>query len=138
MPGEGQPRQSRSAYKHKWHERGHSCLEVTMSGLVIIPEYSWCGASPDGVVHDPGCTDPTRLLEIKCPYNYRDSTPFQAASQKVFCYWLEKGKLVLREHHHYCYEMQGQMAICSRKRCDFVVFTNVGISVQWMFFPEIF
>ena len=47
-----------SAYKQEWHERGHSCLEVTMSGLVINPEYSWLGASMDGVVHDPGCTDP--------------------------------------------------------------------------------
>ena len=39
-----------SAYKQEWHERGHSSLEVTMSGLVINPEYSWHGACPDGVV----------------------------------------------------------------------------------------
>ena len=53
-----------------------------MLDLVINPEYSWFGASPNGVVHGPGCTDPNRLLEIKCPYNYHDSIHFQAASQK--------------------------------------------------------
>ena len=68
----------------EWHEREYSSLEVTMLGLVINPEYSWLGASPDGVVHDPGCTDPNGLLEINCPYNYHDSTSFQAAAQKEF------------------------------------------------------
>ena len=29
-----------SAYKQEWHQRGYSSLEVTMSGLVINPEYS--------------------------------------------------------------------------------------------------
>ena len=47
-----------SACKQEWHERRHSSLEVTMSGLVINPEYSWLGSSPEGVVHIPGCTDP--------------------------------------------------------------------------------
>ena len=70
-----------SAYKQEWHERGHFSLEVTMSSLVINPEYSLLGTSPDGVVHDPGSTDPTGLLEIKFPYNYRDNTPFQAATR---------------------------------------------------------
>ena len=73
-----------SAYKQEWHERGHSSLEVTMLDLVINPDYSWLGASLDGVVHGPGCTDPNALLEIKCPYNYHDSIPFQAAPQKGF------------------------------------------------------
>ena len=43
-----------NAYKQERHEREHSNLEVTMSGLVINPEYSWLGASQDGVVFDPG------------------------------------------------------------------------------------
>ena len=95
---------AQSGYKQECHERGHSSLEVTMLGLVINPEYFWLGASPDGVVHDPGCTDPNGLLEVMCPY---DSTPFQATSQKGFCCRLEKGKrttpLLL--------SCQGQMAI---------------------------
>ena len=61
-------------------ERGHSSLEVTMSGLAINPEYSWLGAGPDGVVivvHDPGCTDPNGLLQIKYPGNYPDTPLFK-------------------------------------------------------------
>ena len=47
-----------SAFTQEWLERGYSSLAVTMSGHVINPEYSWLGASLDGVVHGPGCTDP--------------------------------------------------------------------------------
>ena len=114
---------------NEWHQRGHSSIEVTMSGLVINPEYSWLGAILDGVVYDPGCTDPNGVFEIKGPYNYSDTTPFQAASQKGFYCRLEKGKLVLREQHHYYYQVQGEIAITSRKWCNFVVFTNAEISI---------
>ena len=38
-------------------------LEVTMSGLVINPQYSWLGASLEGVVYHPGCTDPNEFLK---------------------------------------------------------------------------
>ena len=37
--GEDNEDRALSAYKHEWHERGHSSLEVTMSGLVRNPEY---------------------------------------------------------------------------------------------------
>ena len=39
-----------------------------MSGLGINPEYFWLGASPDGVVHDPGCTNPSGLLDLKSSF----------------------------------------------------------------------
>ena len=59
---------------------------LSLLGLVINPDYSWFGASLDDVVHDPDCTGPIGLLEIRCPCNYHDSTPFQAASQKeLYC-----------------------------------------------------
>ncbi len=63
---------------------------LSLLGLVINPECSWFGASLDGVLHDPGCTCPNGFPEIKCPCNYHDSTPFQAASQKELCCRLEK------------------------------------------------
>ena len=100
MNGQSEDR-TLSAFKQEWHERGHTSLEVTMSGFVTNPEYSWLGASPNSVVHDSGCTDPNGLLEIKCPYNYHDSNPFQAAFQKGY-HQLEEGKqAVLIEQHHY-------------------------------------
>ena len=95
---------AQSAYKQERHEKGHSGLEATMSGHVINPEYSWRGASPDGIVHDPGCNYRNGLIEIKCLYNWSDSTPFQAAFQKGLCCWLEKEKHVLREQNHYNYQ----------------------------------
>ena len=58
MPGERAMKTEHCVLIQEWHKRGHSSLEVTMSGLVINPEYSWLGASPDSVVHDPGCTHP--------------------------------------------------------------------------------
>ena len=74
------------------NERGHSSHEVTMSGLVINPVCSWLGASPDGVIHDPGCSDPNGLLEIKCPYNYYDSThPFSSSIQEAVLLSVGKG-----------------------------------------------
>ena len=39
-------------------------LQVTVLGLVLNPDYSWLAASPDGEVHDPGCSDLSGLIEI--------------------------------------------------------------------------
>ena len=73
-----------------------------MSGLVINPEYSWLGASPDSIVRDPSCNDPNGGLEIKGPYNYCDKHPFSSSSPDGLLLVVRNGKLVLREHHH-CY-----------------------------------
>ena len=115
------------AYKVKLHEMGHTNVNVMKSGLVINPEYPWLGASPDGLVTDPTSHDSNGLLEIKCPWKYHESTPIEAASNKGFYGRLEDGKLFLREQHQYYYQIQGQMAICSRKWCDFVIYTSTGL-----------
>ena len=118
------------AYKLNMQEVGHSGLEIRQSGLVINTECAFLGASPDGIVYDPVSEDPNGLLEIKCPYTYRDINPQEAAQQKTFFCTSENHHLLLKTQHHYYYQVQGQMAICKRKWCDFVVFTNAGISVE--------
>ena len=70
------------AYKLNMQEVGHSGLEIRQSGLVINTECAFLGASPDGIVYDPVSEDPNGLLEIKCPYTYRDVNPQEAAQQK--------------------------------------------------------
>ena len=104
-----------NAYKSKLQEYGHFNLKVTKSGLVINPNYVFLGASPDSVVFDPVSSDLNGLLEIKCSYHLRDCTPQEIAQQKAFFCSIENGTLILKEQHHYYYQVQGQMVICSRK-----------------------
>ncbi len=73
---------------------GHTGLEVKRSGLVINPDYTFLGASPDGLVTDPISEDHNGLLEIKCPYVHKDCTPLEAAQQKKFFCNLDNGKLI--------------------------------------------
>ena len=119
-----------SAYLQLMQEKGHSGVIVAPSGLVINPEYAWLGASPDGLVTNPHSPDPNGLLEIKCPYKFRDCTPLEAASQQGFCCQLENSTVVLKKQHDSYFQVQGQMAICSKQWCDFVIYTSVGISIQ--------
>lgn len=113
---------------------GHVGLVAVKAGFVICEENPFLGASPDGYVHDPGSVDQYGVVEIKCPYKYRDLTPDAAASYSDFCSVVcttagEK-HLKLKQSHPYFSQIQGQMAITSRKWCDFVIFTNKGLSVE--------
>ena len=45
---------------------------------------------------------------------------------------------MLKENHAYFCQVQGKMAIGCRHWCDFVVYTNKGISVERVSFNESF
>ena len=49
---------------------GHPGLYACKSGFVISETNPYLGMSPDGCVHDPSCSDPFGLVEIKCPYSH--------------------------------------------------------------------
>ena len=74
----------KDAYVTKMRTNGHNNLQVSESGLVINTEYTFLGANPDGLVHDPVSADANGLLEIKCPYQLKDISPYEAAQQKSF------------------------------------------------------
>ena len=99
-------------------------ISVSPTGLRINPDFPYLGASPDGLVTDADCPDPNGILEVKCPFKYRNLDPNQAAENKDFCSELKDGMLKLKKKHNYFYQIQGQMAITSRKWCDFVIYTN--------------
>jgi len=85
-----------------------------------------------GLVYDPLSTDQFGLVEVKCPYSYRHVTPQEACR---FCSTLvtttnREELLKLRHEHLYYSQVQGQMAITGRKWCDFVIFTEKGLSVE--------
>ncbi len=118
-------------YKKYQQSLGNKDLIVTPSGIIINPEYSFLGTSPDGAVYDPSNSqEPFGFLEVKCPYTSRDVTPIEACNKSGFYCKASDGKLILKESHIYYAQVQGQMALGERPWCDFVVYTMKGISVQ--------
>lgn len=75
-----------------------------------------------------------------CPYSSRALTPAEACNTPGFCcnFDASSGNLFLKESHQYYSQVQGQMGIGERPWCDFVIYTNKGISVQHVVINEMF
>ena len=74
---------------------------------------------------------------MKCPFSVRDVTPTDACSKSNFFGTLmidnATPQLELKETHPYYAQVQGQMGV--RKRwCDFIVYTEKGLSIQRIHF----
>ena len=93
-------------------------------GLVVNPLYPHLGASPDGNVSCTCCG--TGLLEIKCPYTGRNSHPDTLRSvNKSFL----NSQGLVRTHKYYT-QVQGQLLLCEKQYCDFVVWTTEGLLTE--------
>ena len=118
------------------HQQRSKELTVGPCGFLISGSHPFLGATPDGTVYDPSnIQQPFGFLEVKCPYTHRNHTPLEACSSPGFCCKVESqshhGAIIkLRRNHAYFAQVQGQMAVGGRPWCDFVVFTNKGISVE--------
>lgn len=114
-------------------------MTVKQSGLHLMPEKAFLGASSDGLVT---CTnvDTCSLgcLEIKCPYSIDkfvtvEMTPTAIADKfgdKFFLKRGEDGALHLPPEHHYYAQVQGELAVIDREWCDFVVYSNGEVVVD--------
>ena len=102
----------------------HENFRCTKAGLVINPQYPYLGASPDGVTHCSCCGD--GLIEIKCPFSVKDGKPEDLVDRKGS--FLNKVGII--KSHKYYTQIQGQLEICQRNFCDFVVWTPTGLFVQ--------
>lgn len=122
------------------NETGHADLYACSSGFVISEQYPFLGASPDAAVYDPSVSDPFGVAEVKCPYSYRSVTPVEACSQASFFCTLNISttQVHLKKDHPYYSQVQGQMALTKRKWCDFIVYTEKGISIERIDFDEVF
>ena len=117
-------------------------LTVTKTGLWISPKYPFLGASPDAAIHDPSECQPFGFAEVKCPYKHRYTTPKDACADPSFCCELVqcdgKEQLKLKRSHIYYSQVQGQMAIGHRTWCDFIVYTTKGMSIERIYFENLF
>ena len=130
-----------SAYLSHQLTNGHPDIAVGESGVIINPSYCFLGATPDGVVYDPIQTDkPYGFIEVKCPYSSRNLSPIEACENSdFFCiYDQTSNQLKLKKSHKYFAQIQGQMALGQHSRCDFVVFTFKGISIERINFDNEF
>lgn len=121
-------------------ECGHSDLYACKSGFVISEEYPFLGASPDAAVYDPSTAKSFGLAEVKCPYSCRTITPTEACSKPYFFCTVcpDTGKPKLKKSHPYYAQVQGQMGVTKREWCDFVVYTEKGLSIERIHFDELF
>ena len=113
-----------------------SNMKVTKAGI-FIDKCGYLGASPDGIVIDKDGL-PSKLIEVKCPFNAQDKTIKQACETKSFCCCLDEGKPHLKLDHDYFFQVQGQMAITGIHTCDFVVWTPKDVFIQTVLFDSKF
>ena len=103
-------------------------VKVFKSGLAISMDAPYLGASPDGKVIDPGCSDPFGLSEVKCPETKYLVTPLDACSDSSFFMEVD-GKPKLKRTHKYYVQVQGLMGVTRANWCDFIVYTSKGMSI---------
>lgn len=105
-------------YREVQNEFDPNRLYYSKSGFVVNENYPFLGVSPDAVVHDTQKKNPSGLAEVKCPYSFRNQTPFEAAQSTSFCCELVDQDnttiLKLKHSHPYYCQVQGQMAITER------------------------
>lgn len=65
--------EARQSYTKEAKRLKHQNIQVSTSGLTVIPGKAYIGASPDGLVKCDCCGK--GLLEIKCPFSIADSAP---------------------------------------------------------------
>ena len=93
-------------------------------------------------VYGPSMPDPFGLAEFKCPFSVCNLTPAEACSKpNFFCTLKVNGatpQLELKRNHPYYAQVKGQMGVTQRKWCDFIVYTEKGLSIQRIYFDELF
>ena len=103
----------------------HQGFQCTMSGLVVDPQYPFLGASPDALI-ECCCCDGKGIVEIKCPFSSKDHHPSELHKLKNSFL----NEIGLCQNHKYFTQVQGQLAICRKEYCDFVVWTPQGILIE--------
>ncbi len=111
----------------------HEGLVISERGILLSPDYPFCGSSPDGML-SCRCHEPW-LIEIKCCHKKKYQPPHKAA-QYYGCKKVN-GTWKLPEDHRFYYQIQGQLLFTRRTRCVLVIYSNGKIlPIEVPFNPE--
>ena len=133
--GKDNERKGKEEYRNYMNNTNRTC-KIYESGCVINSAFPWLAASPDGIVYhkDVGYG----LVEVKCSYSKRNVTPLDACKDPAFFCFEADGKVHLKDDHAYYAQVQGQLGVCGASYCDFVVYTNKGLSIERITFNAAF
>ncbi|XP_014676996.1 PREDICTED: uncharacterized protein LOC106816868 isoform X2 [Priapulus caudatus] len=107
------------------HRGSHTRCTTSKAGFTIAQTHPFLGASPDGIVNCSCCGE--GLIEIKCPYIYRDVTVADATEDSKFCLGAD---MKIKVNHPYYTQMQMQMFVTNMIYCDLVVWTTLSCHVE--------
>ncbi|KAK6168739.1 hypothetical protein SNE40_019924 [Patella caerulea] len=99
----------------------HSNFTIEPTGFHISLKHPYLGASPDGLTNCDCCG--TGIIEVKCPFSQRYSSPCQDPLSKT---------------HKYFTQIQGQMYVLNLNHCDFIVWTPKGLHTERIFLDNVF
>ena len=88
-----------------------STIILMQCGMIINSRMLWLSTSPHRKVLDsvfePG------IVEIKCPYTFRNLKPEEACRYpKFFCCLVDGKPTTLKKDHNYYFQIQGRLGIC--------------------------
>lgn len=111
----------------------HDDAKLEDCGFFIDPCHPFIGASPDALASCRCCG--SWIVEIKCPFCYKDSTIEGVASDtKSFLEFVKSNNVVtLKENHAYYYQIQCQLHASQKPYCDLVVWTQKETFIQRIF-----
>ena len=107
------------------HPGPHQDCAITKSGFIISEKEPFLGVSPDGRVMCKCCGE--GLLEVKCPFKYRETRLSDAVKAEDFCMKQNYG---LKENHRYYTQVQLQMYVCKVDYVDFLVWTPIDCIIS--------
>ena len=125
--GKMKEKRARSEYLRFMQTR-HENFCVKECGLVLHESYPYFGASPDGFVSCDCCGK--GVLEIKCPYKFRDCTIVDVVNDRDSCLVQNDQNVELKNSHAYMYQVQTQLLLCNVDYVDFVVWTKRDMHVE--------
>lgn len=131
--GKAQEPHAKLCYE-KLQRKKHKSFTVQESGLLVMQEFQFIGASPDLVVecqcHGKG------LCEIKCPFKTRDRKPTSEYLPYLVSGAGEQDSL--KRNHEYFFQVQGQMGVSGLMYCDLFIYTSHGFHLERIMFDTDF
>jgi YqaJ-like viral recombinase domain len=102
---------------------GHLGVKVQPTGLTLMPNLHYIGATADGIVN-------STAIEIKCPFRAQGMTIDELIeSGYEHVEKLDSGNLVLKKSSPYFCQVQGEMAIKGCELCHFILWTPTDLEI---------